>query len=275
MTQETRIGLVVGLMFIVAFGLILAELTGGPAELPAPGQVGDEGVLWNPASVGLVPVDVESPIELPAAEPVVEVEADVKRPGGQPQPQPQEALAAVPPQPHPAVEKPNPEPSPIAAQIILKPERPAPRYYKVQPNDTLIRIARKFYGRGNEDKYRLIYEANRDVLEDESSLYVGQELLIPPLGVEGSKPAGPRYVEMDENQLRSYFQASNQGDEALRRDTYTVKPGDTLTRIARQVLNDPSPAAVRRLFEANRDKLADPDELIVGMELEIPTAREE
>ena len=40
MTRETRIGLLVGLMFIILFGLVLSELTGnasGPAR-PAPAE---------------------------------------------------------------------------------------------------------------------------------------------------------------------------------------------------------------------------------------------
>ncbi|MGB2822248.1 MAG: hypothetical protein WBF17_14785, partial [Phycisphaerae bacterium] len=36
MTKETRIGLLVGLLFIVAFGLVLSELTGPDSSPPAP-----------------------------------------------------------------------------------------------------------------------------------------------------------------------------------------------------------------------------------------------
>ena len=50
--------------------------------------------------------------------------------------------------------------------------------------------------------------------------------------------------------------------------TYTVKKGDTLSRIARDYLGDPNEHM--RIFEANRDQLNDPDEITPGQVLKIP-----
>ena len=50
--------------------------------------------------------------------------------------------------------------------------------------------------------------------------------------------------------------------------TYTVKPGDTLSGIARQYYGNP--AEYMRIFEANRDKLTDPNKISVGQQLTIP-----
>ncbi|HKB12184.1 MAG TPA: LysM peptidoglycan-binding domain-containing protein [Vicinamibacterales bacterium] len=54
--------------------------------------------------------------------------------------------------------------------------------------------------------------------------------------------------------------------------TYTVKPGDTLSKIARQLLGDAN--AYMEIFNANRDQLSDPDKIKPGQTLKIPqTAR--
>ena len=50
--------------------------------------------------------------------------------------------------------------------------------------------------------------------------------------------------------------------------TYTVKPGDTLSAIAQQFYGKAS--AYDRIFQANRDKLNDPNHVQAGQELVIP-----
>ena len=52
--------------------------------------------------------------------------------------------------------------------------------------------------------------------------------------------------------------------------TYTVKPGDTLSKIAKEHLGDAN--AYRAIFEANRDQLKDPDVIKPGQVLKIPAA---
>ena len=49
--------------------------------------------------------------------------------------------------------------------------------YKVQPGDTLSKIAKEKYGNAND--YMKIFEANRDKLSDPNKIQVGQELVIP------------------------------------------------------------------------------------------------
>ena len=55
---------------------------------------------------------------------------------------------------------------------------------------------------------------------------------------------------------------------AARSTTYTVQPGDTLSRVSQQVYG--TPARWAEIFEANRDTLASPNALRVGQELRIP-----
>jgi nucleoid-associated protein YgaU len=52
--------------------------------------------------------------------------------------------------------------------------------------------------------------------------------------------------------------------------TYTVKSGDTLSKIAKEHLGDAN--AYMKIFEANKDQLTDPDKIKPGQVLKIPTA---
>ena len=50
--------------------------------------------------------------------------------------------------------------------------------------------------------------------------------------------------------------------------TYTVKAGDTLSKIAKDQLGDAH--AYTKIFEANRDQLSDPDKIKPGQVLKLP-----
>jgi hypothetical protein len=50
--------------------------------------------------------------------------------------------------------------------------------------------------------------------------------------------------------------------------TYVVKPGDSLTKISQEMYGHAS--QYMKIFEANKDKLPDPDKVKAGMELIIP-----
>lgn len=51
--------------------------------------------------------------------------------------------------------------------------------------------------------------------------------------------------------------------------TYTVKAGDTLSKIAKEHLGDAN--AYQEIFDANRDQLTDPDKIKPGQVLKIPS----
>ena len=110
-------------------------------------------------------------------------------------------------------------------------------YYTVQQGDTLSAIASRLYG--NAGKYPVIFEANLEVIKDPNLIYPGQILRIikPPVGQAPS-------------------------------DTYTVKPGDTLSKIAKQFYGDARKYSI--IFEANRDILKDPNIIHPGQILRIP-----
>jgi len=60
------------------------------------------------------------------------------------------------------------------------------------------------------------------------------------------------------------------GESGSNARMYKVKPGDTLSKISQQFFGNPN--QYQRIFEANRDKLTDPNKIQVGQELKIPAA---
>ena len=67
-----------------------------------------------------------------------------------------------------------------------------------------------------------------------------------------------------ENEISASINVSNTDIHGV----YTVKSGDTLSKIAKHVYGDPN--AYPRIFEANRDTLKDPDKIQVGQKLKLP-----
>jgi len=64
--------------------------------------------------------------------------------------------------------------------------------------------------------------------------------------------------------------ASRQQQSAQSASTYTVKAGDTLSKISKQFYG--SPNQFMKIYEANKDQVSDPDKIQVGQELKIPAA---
>lgn len=50
-------------------------------------------------------------------------------------------------------------------------------YYVIQSGDSLSKIAKKYYGNGND--YPKIFEANREVIKDPDLIFPGQKIRIP------------------------------------------------------------------------------------------------
>ena len=67
-------------------------------------------------------------------------------------------------------------------------------------------------------------------------------------------------------EIKASGSASSQAE-----NTYTVKPGDTLSKIAKEQLGDAN--AFMAIFEANRDQLDDPNMIKPGQVLKIPATR--
>jgi nucleoid-associated protein YgaU len=64
------------------------------------------------------------------------------------------------------------------------------------------------------------------------------------------------------------IKATSSGAAPQAERTYTVKSGDTLSRIAKEMLGDSN--AYMDIFNANRSQLSDPDKIQPGQVLKIP-----
>ena len=62
--------------------------------------------------------------------------------------------------------------------------------------------------------------------------------------------------------------ASSTSSAPAETKTYTVKSGDTLSKIAKEFLGDAT--AYMEIFNANKDQLSDPDKIKPGQVLKIP-----
>jgi len=81
--------------------------------------------------------------------------------------------------PKPPIKQPEPTPATKKPVRRILPAGPKPRTYKVQPGDTLSRIAKAVYG--DSGKWEKIYTANQDKMRNENDLKAGQTIIIPKL----------------------------------------------------------------------------------------------
>ena len=165
----------------------------------------------------------------------------------------------TPPRPQPTTTTPPPnrkretEPRPA----ITRPSSSATTEYTIQDDDTLIHLARDRYG---EDRYWHAIKAANPGL-DERRMQIGQKIKLPTKA-EADRLMQPRAVAAPKPGLH------DRGSGGVARATYVVGRGDTLTKIARNVLGDES--RYLEIFELNRDKLKSPDLIQPGMELKVP-----
>lgn len=80
------------------------------------------------------------------------------------------------------------------------------RVYVVQANDSLHKIAQKVYGPQQGKEYRRIYQANYDLFCDQGVLREGQKLVIPPLAEPAKRQHVSRrqVVQTPSRQVRTY-----------------------------------------------------------------------
>ncbi len=119
--------------------------------------------------------------------------------------------------------------------------------YVIKEGDTLKSIATKYYG--NPNRERVVADLN--FIENPSSIKVGEEIIIDvkPLGKETYKTS-------------STITPSSSASA----ETYTIKPGDTLGKIAKQLLGRSSKAGL--LIKANPH--LDPRNLKIGTTIVVP-----
>ena len=164
------------------------------------------------------------------------------------------------------------------AQESKSNETVAKNAYVVREGDSLVTIARKFYGpaEGNKKANVLrIFEANKKALRSPDELEVGQTLIIPPMP---TAPAASK--NKTDNVLTG--KTSKNGESTGQKNlpttdnqkakqngrSYTVREGDNLWRIAAEQLGDGN--RYTEIVRLNPGILNDEDGLSVGMRLKMP-----
>lgn len=211
MGRETKVGLLVGVVFIGLFGLILGGRAGSAAQEHAPLPVGEsEGHRTQAAAIGrtIDPFGGDGRLEMPGADttPV----SDVPETGDERLPAPEalpfdEGGPDAPAEPADTgdlglvVFLPETVTTPVGRrteedagdEVVVGPPapeapvEPGPRpVHTVRRGENLTRIARRHYGQDGERLWRRIWEANKDSLPDPDRLTEGQELVIPGLPVQ-------------------------------------------------------------------------------------------
>jgi nucleoid-associated protein YgaU len=65
----------------------------------------------------------------------------------------------------------------VVAEVESPPIPESVQYYEIKKGDTLWAIANEHYGSGA--KYKMIVEANKEVIKDADKIFPGQKIRIP------------------------------------------------------------------------------------------------
>jgi LysM repeat protein len=135
-------------------------------------------------------------------------------------------------------------------------------FHHVQQGESLIAIARRYYG----DESMVKDLARLNEIENPNTIRVGHRLRIPAIeALRGGD--SPRQVATRTTQSRE-TPAASENRAPVVYTSYTVKRGDTLSEISQQLLG--TARRWREIYEMNRDVIRDPDNLLAGTELKIP-----
>ncbi len=155
MQKDMKIGMFVGL---VLAAVVMVYVCTRPALSPKARMLRQNNAVVQPD------LSVEPPRERP------DVQANVNE---------QQAFRASERISEPTVAQPQPQPLNDAAfeSVYREQTYQAQKFYIVRKGDTLSKISKRYYG--SPSKWRKIYEANRDVIEDPDVVKPGSKLRIP------------------------------------------------------------------------------------------------
>lgn len=306
MTGETKIGLITGLSVIIVFAMILSHKGAGQPQLSPPARTAflePDSVQPETVPAPVLPIFQEDqtaaqpdphptspePTQPQSTQAIARNESLTvpapESPSGTPDifssdrflPIQSPATAAPDPahmpdslrnqiegrSPTPLEHKaPYPIPPPPAAVPTqkLRPDNSTEKIYLAQAHDTLTSIAQRFLGDGSRKNVDRIFELNRKILPDRDSLKIGQKLRLPSV-----RTATTATANTHPNTERS---RPTRASEARKFVTYKVRPGDSYVAIARNQLGNPN--RWREIFELNKTRFPDPDQLLAGVNIKVP-----
>ena len=320
MTRETKIGLLVGLAFIIVIGILLSDHLTSTTEpqqatlagagnnvrqaITTPGGAGPGA----PVTVIAPPISPGQPVatqnELMPQAPAVKI---VHIGGPSVETSARQAVQVNTETPAETIAKSNTEQSEQPGQLKSKSDsseidpalakaaaengetlvavntktRPAVgTSYTAQPGDSVSKIVSHLLGSSNKANIAAFVKANPSLQGDPENLQAGRTYKIPATATDpsatsaGASPDAPANAPLAiasnadaDDAIKTATVAKSSSDPVY---TYTVKPGDNLTKIARDQLGDMH--AVASIQELNNDKLKGNkhDMVYVGMKLKLP-----
>jgi nucleoid-associated protein YgaU len=266
MTADAKVGLLLGLIFIV----MIAFLVNGLPNFLQTANAEDAAVE--------VSITIPSPDEdLVIDDGVVQRAGDLQRndiPLRQ-VPAPQEVINLDNPQARvhePAIER------PVTPMEPVQPVRSTVQTHVVKSGDNLALIAQKYYGKEEGNRRVVIdalFKANKSVVPSPDKIRVGQKLTIPPLDTLMTRSVQPAPVAQQtetrttfREHLSSLFERSDrESRETSRVRIHVVKNGESLWGIAESTLGDGQ--RYKEILKINK-AIKDADDVVVGMRLKIP-----
>lgn len=288
MTTDTKVGLIVGLAFIVVFAIILSN-RGQQSQLAPPlvdladAEAPLDPLLQNHArDAGTMSLFAQSNERRPDVGDAV-VESPMRRifepprprtenhpVDASPLPQTERRVPALPEATHtrepitPPIDTPMLPPARNETSTLASSNgRPATNVVggktrEVQRGDSLAKIAKDAYGSDEKALVDALAEVNN--LNSPDHIVIGQKLRIPPIEALAASVGAARPPTTSAPERATA--------PAVADKTYVVQAGDTLTSIARAQLG--STARWKEIQTLN--KLTDPNRVVEGMTLKLPPA---
>jgi nucleoid-associated protein YgaU len=266
MTRETKIGLLVGLAFVIVIGILLSDhITRSMQPPQAALAIAGENVREGIGAPGAGRAGSQGDVRVPAVIPDHQVRTHVDNATGR---------ASVTISGGPAAGRPIdisdtgsrstnervPDniiiPSPGANEGATTPDdliKPAGKQYIAEGGDNLRKIARRMMGADTQANRDAIVKANPSLQRNPNKIIAGQTYLIPTAEASHEETASARGP------------ATRPGGTAV---VYTTKSGDSLWTIAKEQVG--SGSAVAQIREMNRDVLRNGDAIKPNMKLKLP-----
>lgn len=285
MTRETKIGLLVGLAFIIVLGILIADYSVSSMQPPqAPLMNAARDVQASNNAMGQRRLDPlperAGDVRVPLVHPV-ELDSPRRSTSGNSANDGMIRLAPPDRNPRDLIVRDNPldndtgsenhgmseRNDPVRETEVVhgggnsdEVERPlnmsALREYKAEPGDTVYRMARKFLGSGSQENQDAIVSVNPALKANPNKIVAGATYKIPakeePVrGGSVTLPAPP---------------AAPAAEETV---SYTTRPGDSLWKIATSQCGSGSMATVNRIKELNKDVIKG-DAVKLNVTLKLP-----
>ncbi len=294
MTRETKIGLLVGLAFIIVIGILLSDhlsSTNEPpqAQLSSAGDTVRQGVGLPANPTPQPPITLVPPVQVAPTQPVPtreELTRPLPSPVAQVNPATDTATIrpqAIDPQLRHIAEQFKNELEPVApagsrgevAALTPAPQIPATGFlspvnaaatheYKVVEGDSVSRLAAKFLGASTKTTRQAIIDANPSLKADPNRIIVGRTYIIPATASTVARPAETTVILPTPATVQKPRQTPSSSPEYW----YTVKDNDNLWRIAYEQLGNGN--AWTAIKELNVDALKGGDTVHPNMRLKLP-----